>query len=132
MLCKDSEELIKEYSRGAISAQNFLLLIQHTKTCDGCRSQFEEAEVSIGKSAGKVRLPLLGRYRKLVRLLREQRKEGKFYTKRSFFVFLSTLMMGMLVYGFKQGYSFNNIFFFISLMMGLFSILVFFMTYITD
>lgn len=130
MLCKDAEELIKSYKLGSITADNFLLLIQHTEECPHCKAIFDSVEASLEKQGSSGAFKNIYRiYLKYKTWVSEKQKENKMYTKKWFylslfivFCLLTTVSLYKLL-----SFSFGNIYLIASLFLVLASLTSFFM-----
>lgn len=112
MLCKDAEELIKNYKMGSITADNFLLLIQHTKECPKCQATFENAEASMG--AGDSSEGFSSSFKifssNLSQKIKAMQKEKKLITRKSFYISLILILSALVITGVIKGLSFNVFF----------------------
>jgi len=130
MLCKDAEDLIRKYKAGSITADNFLLLITHTKECPNCKALFERAEASLGNVARKSFFSSL--YNNFLEWADRKYSEGKVYTKKNMYIIL-TFLLGALTFlylGMNKKVTFNEFFFFIGLFVFIISFFVFLIVYL--
>jgi hypothetical protein len=130
MLCKDAEELIKNYKRGSITADNFLLLIQHTKECPHCKTLFEQAEASMETGqAPSLFSGIAENFRAFEDWIRKKQKERKFYTTKTFYGIITLVAIALLVFGTLRNFSFNQLYFFISSFMIFITLVIFIMLF---
>ena len=118
MLCKDAEELIKNYKTGSITADNFLLLIQHTKECPKCKALFDSVESSSAQGdENDVTLAIKRIFQRYQKFIKKKKQENRFYTKKTFYIILNILFILFAVVGVLNDFSFNNFYMSINLFM---------------
>lgn len=134
MLCKDAEELIKQYRIGSISADNFLLLIQHTKDCHRCQSLFTQAEAYIDKGGASdgFFVGLQKFYISFSKLMKIKQQKKKIYTYRIFYLILFILLIALAGFGIYKSTTLNQWYMYLSGFMIISGISTFFMLFSVD
>lgn len=133
MLCKDAEELIKNYKMGSITAENFLLLIQHTKECPKCQATFEKAEASLGGSeSGGFFSSLRAFYLQSAEKIKKKQEEKKIYTRKSFYISLILAITALAVTGMVKAFTFNSFFLIFGALIIVLTIVVFIMLFMIE
>lgn len=133
MLCKDAEELIKNYKMGSITAENFLLLIQHTKECPKCQATFEKAEASLGVGQSEGFLSSLKEfYAMSAEKIKKKQEEKKIYTRKSFYISLILALTSLAITGIVKNFTFNSFFIIFGALIVILAIIVFVMLFMIE
>jgi amino acid permease len=133
MLCKDSEELVKNYRMGSITAENFLLLIQHTKECSKCQAIFEEAENSFGSAkVSTFSSRMSDFFEKFNHMIKAKQEDKKFYTRKAFYAILLLILSALTTITVMQLSSVAATYYIIGIFIVLSAITIIGMLFTTD